>query len=443
MEDLGIVGISWQKNGSESLDRYTLPRNKVVQRLRALAKRAELAELAYLATCNRVEVIFAHAAGTQARDIRPLVYELLTGEKPRPGEAERALRAWGGEGAVEHLFLVAAGLDSACLGETEIVGQVRNSSELSIEIGLSGPRLKLLFEESLKIAGRVRGETQLGEGRVSLAELAVDHIRERIRRTPGQTALIGISPMTERAAQSLASTKTPFIIINRSLDKAQILADRFGCLCLPLNEFCRKPPRIEAVFSCTGSSHAIIKESTLERLAAQTESGQAPLLIDMSVPADIDPVACTKLALKRIGMDEITKEAQANRLVRLNKTPQARELVDYALIRFHEKFAEQVYGELFGVLQQRYQHTAKEGVQRLLKKELKDLGPKQREAIESWSRVLARRFAHIPTLGLRGLLYEGPEGSLDAFLEGLDPKFASELRSAVNRGLQQQEETGP
>jgi glutamyl-tRNA reductase len=248
--------------------------------------------------------------------------------------------------------------------------------------------------------------------------------------------------MTERAAQSLASTKTPFIIINRSLDKAQILADRFGCLCLPLNEFCRKPPRIEVVFSCTGSSHAIIKESTLERLAAQTESGQAPLLIDMSVPADIDPVACTKLALKRIGMDEITKEAQANRLVRLNKTPQARELVDYALIRFHEKFAEQVYGELFGVLQQRYQHTAKEGVQRLLKKELKDLGPKQREAIESWSRVLARRFAHIPTLGLRGLLYEGPEGSLDAFLEGLDPKFASELRSAVNRGLQQQEETG-
>ncbi len=159
----------------------------------------------------------------------------------------------------------------------------------------------------------------------------------------------------------------------------------------------------------------------------------------MSVPADIDPVACTKLALKRIGMDEITKEAQTNRSVRLNQTPQARELVDYALVKFHDKFAEQVYGALFGVLQQRYRHTAEEGIQRLFKKELKGLGPEEREAIQTWSEVLARRFAHIPTLGLRGLLYEGPEGSLEAFLEGLDPKFANELRSAVNRGLQQKE----
>lgn len=439
LEDLGVAGISWHKNGSESLDRYTLPKDKVAERLRAFAKRAQLAELAYLATCNRVEVIFARTAYTPTRDIRPLVYELLTGDSPGPGEAKRALKAWEGEGAAEHLFLVAAGLDSACVGETEIVGQVRQSHELSVEIGLSGPRLGLLFEESLKIASRVRGETRLGEGRLSLAEVAVDHIRERVRRTPGQTALIGVSTMTERAARSLASIKTPFIIINRSLDKAQILADQFGCKCIPLSEFCSKPPRIEAIFSCTGAAHAIIKESTLERLAAHTESGQAPLLIDMSVPADIDPVACTKLALKRIGMDEITKEAQTNRSVRLNQTPQARELVDYALVKFHDKFAEQVYGALFGVLQQRYRHTAEEGIQRLFKKELKGLGPEEREAIQTWSEVLARRFAHIPTLGLRGLLYEGPEGSLEAFLEGLDPKFANELRSAVTRGLQQKE----
>ena len=71
----------------------------------------------------------------------------------------------------------------------------------------------------------------------------------------------------------------------------------------------------------------------------------------------------------------------------------------------------------------------------MLKKELKGLGDTEREAIEVWSEVLARRFAHIPCLGLRGLLHDGPEGSLEAFLSGLDPEFADELRDAVEQGF--------
>src|SRR6188768_2880406 len=82
------------------------------------------------------------------------------------GEAERRLRAWQGEGAAEHLFMTAAGLDSACVGETEIVGQVRYSQERALELGLCGPSLGLVFEEALRIAGRVRGGTKLAEGRV-------------------------------------------------------------------------------------------------------------------------------------------------------------------------------------------------------------------------------------------------------------------------------------
>jgi hypothetical protein len=82
-------------------------------------------------------------------------------------------------------------------------------------------------------------------------------------------------------------------------------------------------------------------------------------------------------------------------------------------------------------LQRRYQRTAEEGVRRLLKKELSALGEHERQAIETWSRVLARRFAHIPCLGLRGLLHAGPDGSIDAFLNGLEPEFADELRQAL------------
>lgn len=435
LEDLGIVGISWRQDGSEALARFALPADRQAERLQQFAREAALAELAYLDTCNRVEIIFSRTPDTPARDIRPLVYELLTGRPPAPGEAERALKAWQGEGACEHLFLVAAGLDSAAVGETEIVGQVRACHELALDLGLSGPRLELLFEEALHIAAEVRGETRLGEGRVSLAEVAVAYIREKLSRTPGAVALIGVSPMTERAALSLTKTRTPLIIVNRTEEKARALADKVGARAMRLEDFLREPLAVEALLASTGAAEPLLTEPVLERIAAKSPSGQAPVLIDMGVPADIDKRACEKLDLRRIGMDEIVREAESNREARLLEAAQARERVDDALLRLNDKVAERVYGPLFGALQQRYRHTAREGVKRLLKKDLKGLGSEEREAIETWADVLARRFAHIPTLGLRGLLHYGPDGSLEAFLEGLDPEFADELRQALDQGV--------
>jgi glutamyl-tRNA reductase len=429
-DELGIVGVSWRNHATESLGGFALPAGNEDAALKDFAARHGLSELAYLATCNRVELIFARSAGS-SRDIRPQAFELLTGTVPGPGVAERRLKAWQGEGACEHLFLVAAGLDSAAVGEAEIAGQVRGAHEHALDLGLSGARLELLFEESLKIAAEVRGETRLGQGRVSLAEIAVESIRERLDRTPGRVALIGVSPMTERAARSLAKAGIAFVAVNRSEDKARALAQAYGAEHLSLDAFRANPPAVEAVLAATGAPEPVLTEPTLERLAARTPSSQPPLLIDMAVPPDIDARACAKLGLTRIGMDEIVATTERNRAARLVEAAQARELVDAALTRLHDRFAERVYGPLFGALQQRYRRTAEEGVKRLLKKELKGLGSAEREAIETWSAVLARRFAHIPCLGLRGLLHAGPEGSLEAFLSGLDPDLAEELRAAV------------
>jgi len=436
LEDLGIVGISWRREGSEALERFALRdeaegSGEKAERLKRFAEQAALSELAYLDTCNRVELIFSRTPDTPVRDIRPLVYELLTGQPPAPGEAERTFKAWQGEGACEHLFLVAAGLDSAAVGEAEIVGQVRACHELALDLGLSGPRLELVFEEALRIAAEVRGETRLGEGRVSLAEVAVKHIGERLHRTPGPVALVGVSPMTERAGLSLADLHTPLIVVNRTEENARTLAKTLNADTLSLKDFLRDPPAVEAVLSSTGAEAPLLTEPVLERLAARAPSGQGPLFVDMAVPGDIDKLACEKLDLRRIGMDDIVREAESNREARLVEAAQARERVDDALLRLHDRFAERVYGPLFGALQKRYRHTAQEGVKRLLKKELRGLGAEERLAIETWSEVLARRFAHIPTLGLRGLLHYGPEGSVDAFLEGLDPEFADELRHAL------------
>lgn len=331
LEHLGLIGVSWRQGGSEALAEFALNQEHAAEQLKSFAQRLHLGELAYLATCNRVELIFARTERTPLADLRRDAFQLLTGRSAGNGEAERRLRAWQGEGAAEHLFLIAAGLDSACVGETEIVGQVRFCQERALENGLCGPSLGLVFEEALKIAGRVRGETKLGEGRVSLAEIAVQQLRERIARTPGRIALVGVSPMTERAAVSLAQAGLDFVVVNRSVDKAQALAERFGATFMALDDFRRDPPAIEALLTATGAEHTILDEPALERLAAHTPSGQPPLVIDMAVPPDVEPAACDKLAVPRVGMDEIVKRAEENRAARLLEAGPAREQVDDAL----------------------------------------------------------------------------------------------------------------
>ena len=313
------------------------------------------------------------------------------------------------------------------------MGQVRYCQERALENGLCGPSLGLVFEEALRIAARVRGETKLGEGRVSLAEIAVQQLRERIARTPGRIALVGVSPMTERAAR-VARAGGPRV--RRGQPQRRQGRGARGALRRSAHrrstQFRREPPAIEALLTATGAEHAILEEGALERLAAHTPSGQPPLVVDMAVPPDVEPAACEKLAIPRVGMDEIVRRAEQNRAARLLEAAPAREQVDDALDHLQDRFTERYYGPLFGALQQRYRHTAQEGVKRLLKKELKGLGDAERAAIETWSEVLARRFAHIPCLGLRGLLHDGPDGSIEAFLNGLEPEFAEELRAALN-----------
>jgi glutamyl-tRNA reductase len=432
LEHLGLVGVSWRQGGSERLAEFALPQDGVATRLREFADRLRLPELAYLATCNRVELIFARSRATPVHDLRRAAFELLTGHAPGGGEAERRLRAWQGEGAAEHLFLTAAGLDSACVGETEIVGQVRLAQERALELGLCGPSLGLVFEEALRIAGRVRGGTKLAEGRVSLAEIAVQELRARVARTPGRIALVGVAPMTERAAVSLASAGLDFVVVNRTVEKAAALAAKHRASHLSLDEFRQTPPAVEAVLTSTGAGAPILTRAALERLAAHTPSGQPPLIVDMAVPGDVDAAICEALSIPRLGMDEIVQRAEQNRAARLLEAGPAREQVDDALEKLQDRFTERYYGPLFGALQQRYRRTALEGVARLVKKDLKGLGAAERAAIEIWAEVLARRFAHIPCLGLRGLLHDGPDGSIEAFLGGLEPEFADELRAALS-----------
>ncbi|RMG47617.1 MAG: hypothetical protein D6718_03255 [Acidobacteria bacterium] len=429
MNRIGLVSVTWRKGGPERLAQFTVPEAEREAALVRLAERAGLDEAVYIATCNRVEVVFAGDGRTPLAAYRPRIFTELAGRRPEPGEAERTFHEWAGEGAAEHLLLVTAGLDSARVGETEIAGQVRRAYDTARRAGLVGPRLELLFEEAFRVAGLVHRSTQIGCGRASLSEIAMEHLRTRLSRTGGAVALVGVSDMTRRCAKALSDAGVPFFVVNRTPAKAAALAGEHGGTPLPLDRFREAPPEVEAVLLATGAPGPVLDRAALERLAGRTPSGEAPLVVDMAVPPDVDPEDARLAGVPRVGMAEIIAEAERNRERRLEEMAEARELVDEALLDLRRRLAERLLAPWIAAVQRRYRQTALEGVERLFRRDLKHLQPDMREPLRRWAETLARRFAHLPTNGLRGLAREiGPEAVQAFFSHAEDEALLRNVR---------------
>lgn len=437
MEQLGVIGISWRQGGARALDRLTLPREERPERLPQIAREVGAEELVYLATCNRVEVALVARDGRSVAGCRPRLLAALTGELPRPGEAERQLRAWQGEGALEHLFLVACGLESARVGENEIVAQIRAAYESAREIGLVGPYLELVFEMALRVSRKVRGRSAIGNRSVSLAADAVDEIRQRLRSTPGRVALVGVAPMMVQCARELAPEGIDLLIVNRTLSRAEKLAHEVGGAVMALDEFRERPVGVEILALSTGASAPVLGRADLERIAAQCPSGRGPLVVDLAVPPDVAPEDAAAVGIPRVDLDGVIAKAQTHHDGRLPQVAAARLLVDEAIDGARQRLADRIYGPLFGALERRYRRTAVEGVERLLRKRVPRLSEADRDDLRRWAETLARRFAHLPVLGLRGLAGRAGPEAVQAFLDGLeqfDRALATELRAAARVG---------
>ena len=234
MHQIGVVGLSYRHAGVEEVARFAVPRTEVPARLPALRTLLKAAEILYVGTCNRVEVVYATDDGSAAGDSRQDVFRILTGRDPQPGEASRILRAWTGEAAVEHLLLLACGLDSAQLGEHEIAAQLRGAWEDSRAAHTCGPLLDRLMGEALGMARRVR-RLSAGVRSPSLGDLAADRVLQHLGGRPGRVALLGVSPMTRRCAAILHEARIPLLIVNRTLQAAEELARSVSGEALPLD----------------------------------------------------------------------------------------------------------------------------------------------------------------------------------------------------------------
>lgn len=420
--DLGLIGISWRHASADRLGALTLGRDDRGAKLRALAVALEVDELFYLATCNRVEVAFAGGAALGVPERRARLLRHF-GADVEP----RVLRAWAGEGAIEHLYLVASGLDSARAGESEIMGQIKAAAIECDAAGLLGPTLRALVDDALRVARRVRPVTDGHVGRASLADLALDHVLARLETQPGAVALVGVSPMTLHCTSALVERGVPTLLVNRSVERAMAVAPE-GVKVRSLEAFRLSPDPVSAVVLATGAREPLFSDADCQRLAKRGTRGLPPLVVDLGVPPSLRPEEAERAGMAHIGMDRITRAAEADREEALASLGEARALVDAALDERRTRAWTALVDPTIVELRRRYADRAQSEVERILTHELKTLDDTEREALRRWAASLSHQLAHIPSRGLRDLAASaGPEAAAE-FLAVAEPELARDLR---------------
>ena len=423
MHQIGVVGLSYRHAGVDDIARFSLPKAHVAESLPRLRDCLGAGEVLYVGTCNRVEVLYTTVDGSPAADGRREIFQALIGREPQPGEANRILRAWTGEAALEHLFLVACGLDSAQAGEQEIAAQIRGAWEASRAAKVSGPTLDRLVAEALGMATRVH-RLEAGVPAPSLADLAADRVLAHMRKAaPGRdasrerlpVALLGVSPMTKRCALALHRAGEPLVVVNRTLEPAEEFAQAVGGRAFSLDQFRGAPVAVGALILAAGGGEAILDGQALGRIVRVCAGHPLPLLVDFGVPPNVDPEVARTAGLGRVGMSELIQTAQERRLSELMRLAPVRAAIDERLAFLRDDLAARAIGRKLADLRGAFEQIAADEADRALLAEFRGFDDPQREQLRRFASTVARRLAHLPIAGMRAVAAQANADAVEAF----------------------------
>lgn len=358
------------------------------------------AELALISTCNRTEV---YAVGEDADALEETLVAALARSRELPEAQVRGLcRVRRGDDAVLHLVRVASGLESQILGEGQILGQVREASMAARRMGTLGPVLDALFRTAIQAGRRVRTETAIAQGAVSVGAAAVELAREHLGGYRGRTVLvIGTGKIGELALRQLSSEQPARILIaNRTPESARALAEPFGAEAVPFPALAGALQVADVVLCCTGAPHHVLYRADLAPIMA-ARAGRPLLLLDVSVPRNLDPEMATLPGVALFDIDALTSLTERNRADRATWLPAAETIVLDAAQRFHASVQIQKVGPTIAGLRDMYESVRHAELTRFLERHGATLAPDQVSAIAELTRVIGTKFLHVPTVGLR------------------------------------------
>jgi len=394
-----VVGLNHRTVPLELLERMNVSPARLPKVLGDLAGREHISEVVLLSTCHRTEVYaVAERYHGAVQDIRNAFSEL--GFIP-PEDFSDHLYTYFDDGAVNHLFSVAAGLDSVVLGESEILGQVRQAWQSAQEEGVAGSRLAALFRHALVAGKRARTETAIARGSTSLAHAAVDMAARRVGSLEGkQILLLGAGDVGESMAVAVAGIAGAQVFVaNRTWDRAVALASRVGGRAVQLDGLASALTEADVLMTSTGAPSAIVDHTDLAPVV-ERRGGRPLLIVDVAMPRDIDPSVAELPGVELLDLDDVRAFVEAGLAERRREVSKVRTIIDEERERFIDSVTAREVAPTIAALRERAEalRIAELGRQR---SRLEGLDPKQRDAVEAVTRGVLAKLLHDPTVRLK------------------------------------------
>jgi glutamyl-tRNA reductase len=394
-----VIGLNHRTVPLDLLERLTIDDARLPKALHDVVSRDHVSEAVVLSTCNRTEVYaVAEKFHPAYADLRNFLSEMAF--LPPEAFADH-LYVHDGAAAASHLFAVASGIDSAVVGEAEILGQVRHAWERAQEEGVAGSRLNLLFRHALETGKRARTETGIGRHVASVSTAAVAMAAEHLGELEGRSVLVlGAGEMGDGMVRALAAKGIDDVrIANRTRDRAEELADRVGGRAIRLADLDRSLSEVDVLLTGTGATSMLLEHADIARVMA-TRAGRSLLVVDVAVPRDVDPSAADLPGVTLLDMDDLRAFAEAGQSERRREVDAVRALVGAELDRYVAVSSAREVAPLVSALHERGDEVRVAEIERF-RSRLGDLDERQAEAVEALTRGIVAKLLHEPTVGLK------------------------------------------
>lgn len=393
------IGCNHRSTPLATLERMTIASDDMPKVLSGLGEADNLSEVVVLSTCNRIEVYaFAERFHGGYQDVREF---LARHAGLAPEDVADHLYAHHDTEAVRHLFSVAAGLDSAVLGEHEILGQVRDAWERSRTEGTLGSVLGGLFRHAVETGKRARTETSISRGIASVSQAAVALADDRIGGIRGRTVLvIGAGDMAEGTVKSLAKAGAGEVLVaNRTWDRAVALASVCAGEAVPLDRLSDALTRVDVLVTTTGAQDLILEAADVDALAGQRRRPDL-VIVDVAVPRDVDPAARLLPGVTLLDMDDIGAFIDLGLDSRNGEVESVRTIVDAEVDRYQSMVSAREVAPLISGLRANAESIRTAEFERFAT-QLAGLDPEQRDAVEALTKGIVNKLLHEPSVRLK------------------------------------------
>lgn len=393
-----VIGLNHATAPLDLLEQVTVGADDLPKALHDLSQRPYVSEAVLLSTCNRTEIyVEAERFHGAFQDVRDFLAQSSFVAPERLGDV---LYTYYDDEAVEHLFRVSAGVDSAVVGEHEILGQVKRAWQVAQEHDCVGSNLNTVFRSALEVGKRVRTETDISRHVASVSQAAIVLADAQAPLAGSSALLIGAGEMGSGMALSLADRDLASItVMSRTTGTADDLAARIGADVRPIDELLDALVECDLAFTSTAAPSLVVQAAELEQVM-ERRNGRPLLIVDVALPRDIDPTAADLAGVHLCDLDAVGAFVAEGLESRTAELDQATGIINDEVARHIERVGQQSVAPLITDFRAEAERLRSEELARQSGR-LEDLTDDQRQAVDEVTRAVLNKFLHEPTVRLK------------------------------------------